>query len=162
MKTILSLIFVLALMAPNLTYAQTKRLCSGKEATISCLKENFDELYEKSYIQFQIIIGFAENKAASCTSVDDTAAYLDLAPKTKGNLEVEEYFREFVETKFVRPNPECLLNAVLKVSDDARKVILADYLRNPFAIKKEEVDKALSPFRAHEKFGGMLKLYFGE
>lgn len=142
--------------------AREKRLCSGDEATVSCLKENFDALYEKGYIQFQIIIGHAERKAESCTSVNDTAVFLDLAPKTKGNLEVEEYFKEFVETKFVRPNPECLLNALLQTGDDTRKVILGDYLRKPFAMKKDEVDKALAPFRAHEKFKEMLKLYFGE
>lgn len=155
-------VLALIILLTGSAEAREKAPCGGKDATIKCLTENFDEVFEKSYINFQIIIGFAEGKAMSCASVDDTAAYLDIAPKIKHNLEVEEYFKEFLETKFVKTNTECLLNALLKVSDDSRKTILGNYLRNPFGISKEDVDKALSPFRTNAKFKDMLTLYFVE
>ncbi|MDH4100352.1 MAG: hypothetical protein OEV28_07225 [Nitrospirota bacterium] len=158
----LFLILILISYMSTAAEARAKRPCTGDEATVACLKKNFEEVYEKAYIQFQIIIGFAESKAVSCASVDDTAAYLDLAPETKGNPEVEEYFREFIEEKFVKTNVECLLNGLLKTGDDARKIILGNYLRKPIVLTADEVGKALSPFKTHEKFGEMLKLYFGE
>lgn len=147
----------LALFAASSAQAQPKRLCTGDKATLACLKENFTELYEKQYYQFQIILGNEEKKALGCESVTDTAAFLELAGKIGDNPEVEDYFRDFLETKFLKEKPVCLLDSLLQVDNNSRNIIVGKYLSKPMYLKKQEVDAILSGYKGQEKYKEMLK-----
>lgn len=145
------------LFSANSAQAQPKRLCMGDKATLACLKENFTEVYEKQYYQFQIILGNEEKKALSCESIADTAAFLELAGKIADNPEVEDYFRDFLETKFLKESPVCLLDALLQVDSNSRNIIVGKYLSRPMYLKKQEVDAILSGYKEEERYKDMLK-----
>ena len=149
----------IALSAANNTYARSEKPCSGKNETLECLKENFSDIYDNQYFKFLLIVSKAEVAALSCNSDERTAAYLGIASKIGSNLEVEEGFKDILETKFLREKTVCLLDALLLSDDNVKEIILGKYLAKPRYIKKEEVDTILSRYMEREKYKGMLERY---
>jgi len=156
----LSLAF--AMSAANDTYARSEKPCSGKNETLECLKENFADVYDGQYFKFLLIISKAEVAALNCDSVEKTAAYLGIASKIGSNLEVENGFKDVLETKFLKEKTECFLDALLLSDDNVKEIILGKYLTKPRYIKKEEVSARLSRYVEQEKYKGMLKRYGGK
>lgn len=157
---LICMMMVFAVTVVNSAHARSKRLCSGENETLECLKENFSEMFETKYIQFEVIIGKAQVEALSCKSVEKTASYLEIAPRIGENQEVEEYFKDMLETKFLKKAPVCFLDAMLLADNSAKDVILGKYLQKPIYIKKADVDSVLSQYREQEKYKEMLKSYF--
>ncbi|MDP1996100.1 MAG: hypothetical protein Q8J90_02780 [Gallionella sp.] len=156
------LLLVIALSVANDTYARSEKPCSGKKETLECLKENFSDIYDGQYFKFLMIISKAQVAAINCNSDEKTAAYLDIASKIGKNLEVEDGFKDFLETKFLKEKPVCLLDALLLSDDNVKEIILGKYLAKPRYIKKEEVDAILSKYMEQEKYKEMLKRYSGK
>ena len=152
----------IALSAANNTYARTEKPCSGKNETLECLKENFADIYDNQYFKFLLIVSKAEVAALNCNSIEKTAAYLGIAPKIGSNLEVEDGFKDILETKFLKEKTACLLDALLLSGDSAKEIILGKYLTKPRHLKKEEVDTLLSRYTEQEKYKEMLKRYSGK
>jgi len=152
----------LALSVANDTYARSEKPCTGKNETLECLKENFQDVYEGQYFNFLIIINKAEAAALSCNSIEKTAAYLDIATKIGSNLEVEYGFKDFIETKLLKEKTACLLDALLISGDNARGIILGKYLKEPRYLKNKEVDALLSRYVEQEKYKEMLTRYGGK
>ncbi len=156
------MMILFALTVVTSAHARSKRLCSGENETLECLKENFSEMFETKYIQFEVIIGKAQVEAMSCKSVEKTAAYLDIASKIGDNQEVEEYFKDMLETKFLKKAPVCFLDAMLLADNSTKDVIFGKYLQKPIYIKKADVDSVLSQYKEDERYKEMLRLYFGK
>lgn len=156
----LSLAIVLS--AANPAYARVEKPCSGKNETLECLKENFSDIYDGQYFKFLMMIDKAQVAALKCDSVEKTAAYFGLVPKIGKNLEVEEGFKDFLETKFLRDKPVCLLDALLISDDGVKEIIIGEYLAKPRFIEKKEVDAVLARYREHEKYKEMLKRFSGK
>lgn len=156
----LSLAIVLSAAYP--AYARVERPCSGKNETLECLKENFSDIYDSQYFKFLMIINKAQVAALNCNSDEKTAAYLDVASRIGSNLEVEEAFKDMLETKFLKEKTACLLDALLISDDKVKEIILGKYLAKPRFIEKKEVDAILSRYREHEKYQEMLKRYSGK
>jgi len=159
---LLFLSLAIALSAANNTYARSEKPCSGKSETLECLKENFADIYEGQYFKFLLIISKAEVAALNCNSDEKTAAYLGIASKIAGNLEVEDGFKDILETKFLKEKTVCFLDALLLSDDNAKEIILGKYLTNPRYIEKKELDTLLSRYMEQEKYKGLLKRYNGK
>jgi hypothetical protein len=157
------LLLTSALMAISHAHAaKFEKPCTGKNETLECLKENFAEVYEGQYFKFLIILDKAQVAALDCTSPEKTAAYLDIASKIGRNQEVEDGFKDFLETKFVRDKPACLLDGLLLADERVQEIILGKYLANPRYISRKEVDGVLAGYKEHEKYKEMLKRYGGK
>lgn len=153
---------IIALSAANYAHARSERPCSGKNETLECLKENFSAIYDGQYFKFLMIISKAQIAALNCNSDEKTAAYLDVASKIGGNLEVEYGFKDMLETKFLKEKPVCLLDALLLSDENVKGIILGKYLMNPRYIEKKEVDTILFRYMEQEKYKEMLKSYSGK
>jgi len=158
-RPLLFLLLVIALTAANNSYARIEKPCSGKNETLQCLKDNFSDIYEGQYFKFLLIVSKAEVAALNCNSGEKTAAYLGIAPKIGSNLEVEDGFKDILETKFLKEKTACLLDALLLSDDSVKEIILGKYLTKPRYLKKEEVDTLLSRYWEQEKYKEMLKRY---
>ncbi len=152
----------IALSAAGNAYARSEKPCSGKNETLECLKENFQDIYEGQYFKFLLIFNKAEIAALSCNSGEKTATYLGIAPKIGKNMEVEDGFKDILETKFLKEKTVCLLDALLLSDDNVKEIILEKYLTKPRYLKKEEVDAILSRYMDQEKYKGMLKRHTGK
>lgn len=150
---------VIALSAANNAHAREVKPCSGKNETLECLKENLSDVYEDQYFKFLIIISKAETAALKCNSEEETAAYLDTTRKIGKNTEVENGFRDIIETKFLKENTACLLDALLVSDDKVKEIILGKYLAKPHYMKKKEVDAILSRYVEQGKYKELLKRY---
>ena len=139
--------------------ARPVKPCTGKNETLECLKENFKDVYEDQYFKFLMIINKAEVDALKCDSSEKTAAYLDIASKIGKNREVEQGFKDFVESKFLKEKTACLLDALLLNDDNVKDIILGNYLKNPGYISRKEVDSILSQYVEQEKYKELLKRY---
>jgi hypothetical protein len=153
------LFLVITLSAVNYTYARSERPCSGENETLECLKDNFSDIYDSQYFKFLMIIDKAQVAALKCNSDEKTAVYLDIASKIGSNLEVEDGFKDMLETKFLKEKPACLLDALLLSDDKVKEIILGKYLTKPRYIEKKEVDTILSRYMEQEKYKEMLKRY---
>lgn len=152
---------LVALFFANSTDSATRGLCVGNRATTSCLKDNFRELYSRDYDQFWEILFRAEKRALRCVSVRPAVEFLEVAGVILGNAEVGEYFSEVLETKFIKKKPKCLLDALTRVDQESRKVIIRE-LRIPTHLSKAEVRNVLSKFRQAEPYREVLREYFEE
>lgn len=153
---------LIVLSVADFAHARSERPCSGKNETLECLKENFSDIYDAQYFKFLMMIDKAQVAALNCDSGEKTAAYLDVASKIGKNLEVEEGFKDMLETKFLKERTVCLLDALLLTNDNVKEIIIGKYLTKPRFITKEEVDTVLSGYMGQEKYKEMLKRYSGK
>lgn len=150
----------LVLLAANAAHAaRPVKPCSGKDETLACLKENFSDVYEDQYFKFLMIFDKAQVAALKCDSIEKTAEYFDIASKIGKNREVEDGFKDFLETKFLKEKTACMLDALLQNNDNVKDTILGNYLKKPKYISREEVDSALSKYMVQEKYKELLKRY---
>src|SRR5438132_154017 len=110
--------------------ASANELCDGNQATLTCLKVNFHEVYRTNTNRFWDIIYSSEKKALNCHSIPDTADFLEIAREIKGNAEVSEYFSETIEMKLFPSNLECFLDALIMTTNESQNIIIG-YLRRP-------------------------------
>lgn len=139
-------------------FASDKSLCAGKNATLSCLKEKFTDLYSKQYEQFWEILHDAAKKFQNHDKLSDVTAFMELAPIIEGNAEVTEYFSEISE-KFCISNPEICLNALISLDEKSRRSFI-DKLRQPIYLSKTEISKAFLKYRDVEKYKEIIEHYF--
>lgn len=165
MKTLQFICLSLVIAVLSAGQAQAARFvkpCSGENATLECLKENFKDVYEDQYFKFLMIINKAEVEALNCDSSEKTAAYLDIASKIGKNREVEGGFKDFIETKFLKEKTTCFLDALLLNSDNVKDIILGNYLKKPSFISRSEVDSIFSQYMKQEKYKELLQRYSGK
>jgi hypothetical protein len=137
--------------------ASTK-ICGGRQATLSCLKKNFGELYQSDYDRFFAILRSAEKKATKCDSLANTVGYLEVESFIEGNAEVREYFSEVIE-KLCTTRPRCLLDALSRADEAARTAIIRQ-LRNPTFLEDRAIREVLVRYRNHPKYKTIMDLYF--
>ena len=150
---ILSIIFIMG--ASNI---EKPILCQDK--LLPCAIANFDELYKESYNHFWLIFHEAGQRAASCSDMLRTAAFLEAASVKKGNAEFHEYFMDIIENQLILKNTKCFLEALKQTSFNSRKIILSD-LNNPIYIDKSSIDNAFNRFMANPRYQEIIKFYKG-
>lgn len=133
-------------------------LCSGKDFTLGCLKENFRELYKTNYNRFWDILYLAEKKARKCDSTRNTASFLEMARVIGGNAEVGEYFSEVIE-RLCTTKARCLLDALTLV-DEKSKIEIVAILRNPTFLEKDPIERVFLRNRENKKYKEIMQLYF--
>lgn len=138
---------------------QSKDLCKQGSASLSYAIENFDQLYVQDYSLFWSIFHAAEKKAVSCESIDDTARFLSVARVKEGNAEFNEYFSEVLEKNLLMNNARCLFDALLRLDDQSKKIIMWD-LRHPLYIQKEKLEEIINPLMDEAKYKELLELYY--
>lgn len=154
------LLLAIIFLSANASHAaKPLKPCTGKDETFGCLKENFSDVYENQYFKFLMIFDKAQVTALKCDSVEKTADYFDIASKIGKNREVEDGFKDFLETKFLKEKTACLLDALLLNNDNVKNIILGNYLKNPKYTSRQEVDSALSKYMEQEKYKELLKRY---
>lgn len=130
----------------------------GENATFSCLKEKFTELYSKDYAQFWNILHNAAKKFQSHDKLSHVATFMELAPTIQGNAEVSEFFGEICE-KFFVVNTEICLDALITL-DKKSKHSFIDRLRQPIYLSKTEIYKAFLKYKDVEKYKEIIEHYF--
>ena len=106
MKLLITIVIFFTFSCPLMVNG--KSLCSGGNANINCLKENFSELYSSNYSLFWKILHNAAQKLKDHKSISDITIFMELSTVIKGNAEVTEYFSKVYENFFVS-NPELCL-----------------------------------------------------
>jgi len=137
--------------------ASTK-VCNGKHASLSCLKKNFDELYQSDYDSFFTILRSAEKKATKCDSLANTVDYLDVVRFIGGNAEVREYFSEVIE-KLCTERPRCFLDALSRVNENSRSEIVRQ-LRNPTFLEDRAIREVFVRYKTSPRYKRIMDLYF--
>lgn len=154
-----SILFIVLLFFCNYSvFASDKNLCVGENATFSCLKEKFTELYSKDYAQFWNILHNAAKKFQSHDKLSHVATFMELAPTIQGNAEVSEFFGEICE-KFFVVNTEICLDALITL-DKKSKHSFIDRLRQPIYLSKTEIYKAFLKYKDVEKYKDIIEHYF--
>ena len=134
-------------------------LCA-KDATIGCLRDNFDNLYRDDYSLFWEILRNAANKAAQCEYLEDTTAFLTLVKLEKGNAEVNEFFSRAIEQLCIEKT-KCFFNALLGL-DSPTRVLIFHKLRTPLFVDESEIDRVFLEARSNEKYNKLSDSYFVE
>lgn len=146
----------LVLLSPAANLPASGGLCVGKEATLRCLKDNFDALYMADYSRFFGILRTAEKNATKCDSIESTVDYLEVAPLIDG--EVAEYFNEVIE-KLCTTKPRCFLDALSRVNDESRMVIIRG-LRTPTFLEKSAIREIFLRYKEEPRYKLIMELYF--
>jgi len=133
--------------------------CIGDSATIQCLVQNFDALYQGDYAQFWAITHKSEKALVGCKSTNKVTGFLAVAAAKGGNAEFNEYFAEVVEQKLVLAHPQCFLDALLGVDPSTTSIILSD-LKHPLSASQRDIAVTLERFRAQERYRKLLAPYF--
>jgi hypothetical protein len=150
--------FFLVVFPTSAPAATPNPLCTGKNYTLRCLKENFRELYMTDYGRFSTILRIAERKARRCDSLANTTRFLAVARFIKGNAEVGEYFGEVTE-KLCTNKPRCFLDALAQVDEESRAVIVRD-LRTPTFLEETAIEMVFRRYRDNPKYKAIMDLYF--
>ena len=131
-------------------------LCTGREATLDCLKKHSFELYSENYELFWKILNDAARKANTCKSKQDTAAFLNLIQITRDG-EVAEYFSENLENLCVS-NVKCFWEALVLLEPFDQDRIIYE-LQNPYFRKTSEITEAFSNYKDNGKYKRIIDLY---
>lgn len=138
--------------------AGSPRLCTGKNATLSCLKKHFDELYRSDYAQFFDILYAAEKRAIKCDSRARTSDFLDVVRFIKGNAEVGEYFSETIE-RLCTTRSRCLFDALSAAHDETQSIIIRK-LRTPTFLEERAITAAFLRHKKDPKYKVVMDAYF--
>ena len=157
MRTLIyALVVIAVLFVMGATCTQSATLCP--DGSLSCAIKNFDELYKNDYDRFWSIFHLAGKEAVTCTSIQKTAAFLEVASVKKGNAEFNEYFMSVLENQLILKNTKCFLEAMKLTSPNSRLIILND-LKNPLFADKKTIDNSLIPFIKNREYQEILKPY---
>jgi hypothetical protein len=150
--------FFLVVFPTSAPAAAPNPLCTGKNFTIRCLRENFRPLYMNNYARFWRILRIAEGKARKCDSLANTANFLELARFIEGNAEVGEYFSEVIE-QLCTTKPRCFFDALTRVDEESR-VWTIRRLRSPTFLEEATIEKVFLRYREDPKYKDIIELYF--
>lgn len=153
---------VLIAVAFFICYSSTcygNTLCSGKNETLICLKDNFKELYLSNYHLFWNILNTAEKKAIGCKSISDTASFIELAATKGMDGEVAEYYNEVIE-KLIIKNPKCLLDALSILNAKAVSQVIFR-LQHPLFTEQSAIDEIFRKNKHVKKYKTIMTFYFG-
>jgi hypothetical protein len=132
-------------------------LCTGRDATLDCLKKHSFELYSENYELFWKILNDAARKANTCKSKQDTAAFLNLVQITRDG-ELAEFFSENLENLCVS-NTKCFFDALLLLEPFDQDRLIYE-LHNPFSKKTSEITEAFNKYKDNGKYKRVIDLYF--
>jgi hypothetical protein len=132
----------------------------AKEQTIECLHDNFERLYLENYSLFWKMVYHAASSAKKCTSVRDTASFLNLAPLGRGNAEYSESFNRTIEELCIQ-KPDCFLNGLLR-TDEAAKGTILDELKTPVFVEPSQIDRVFRRAKANKKYSELSTAYFSK
>jgi hypothetical protein len=152
---ILGLFFIINLCDGQCCYGSD--LCIKNNATLNCLRDNFDNLYSTNYALFWSILKVAERKAISCKSTADTAAFLKLASIKSTNAEFNEYLSETIENLAIKKS-KCFLDSLSTLDWDAMANIIS-LLKNPMFVEKQVIMKVFSKERNKKKYKRIMNIY---
>jgi len=153
---IISFFLVLNLCAAQCCHGNG--LCVGNNATLNCLRDNFDSLYSTNYSLFWSILRATEKKALGCKSTTDTSAFLKLALVRNTNAEFKEYLSETIEN-IATIKPKCFLDSLSTLDPDAVTDVIA-LLKNPTFVEEQEIVKVFSKNRNIKKYKLIMDIYF--
>jgi hypothetical protein len=151
------LLFSSLLFVAFLTDCYGASLCTGRDATLDCLKKHSSELYSENYELFWKILNDAARKANTCKSKQDTAAFLNLVQMPRDGA-LAEFFRENIENLCVS-NAKCFFEALILLEPfDQDRVIYELY--NPIFTEPSEITGAFSKYKDNSKYKRVIDLYF--
>lgn len=149
---------VFCILLPGCASAVNKSdLCLQDETALTCLRDNFDELYTQNYRRFWNIAHQAASDARKCDSPANTVAFLYLARIKTNNAEFNEFFSEVIE-RLVTEKPHCFLAAVATMDLSSQKLVM-EKLRNPIFAESAAIENALRA-ESNEKYKSIVDLYF--
>jgi len=149
MKLLMVIVLICAFTCPAVANGH---FCSGENANLNCLKNNFSELYSTNYGLFWNILHDAAQKCKVHKNISDVIAFMELSIVIKGNAEVSEFFNKICEELCVS-SPGICFEALSKLNEEDRKSCL-ERLRNPIYLPKPEIDSVF------EKYQKIISLYF--
>jgi len=132
-------------------------LCAGKDANLSCLKKNFEQLYSSNYDLFWDILHKAEKKAQKCVSIQDTSLFLELVHIKTNSAEFEEYFSKIIENLCVS-SPKCFLDAVLQLKNEDQ-IQIVDRLKHTVFVDQSAITEIFKKYKDNKKYAKLIKLY---
>ena len=133
-------------------------VCLGENATLECLKKNFQSLYATNYPQFWKILHSEFDEAQKCKPIKRTAEFVELVGLQSANAEFNEFRSESIEVLSVS-NVECLLDAALLV-ENSKRTMLIDLLRHPLFLEEEKIRSSFELMRTKKKYREIVELYF--
>ena len=142
------------------TVANENILCINENATLECLKKEFDELYRTDYKSFWDILNDAAKRVQNFRSIPDVVEFMELDSVIEGNVEVSEFFSEVIE-KFCTSHPESCFEAIICLDKDSKKIII-NRLRQPIFVNKNEIDSIFFRYKSSLKYKDVMNLYFNQ
>jgi soluble lytic murein transglycosylase-like protein len=131
-------------------------LCTAKDATLDCLKNNSYELSIKNIDLFWQILDQAASKANKCNDKRATADFLNLIQVSRDGA-FAEYYNEHIENLSVS-NTRCFLEGLMLLKPfDQDRVIYELYI--PTFKEPSEIKSALSKYKNNKKYKRVVDLY---
>lgn len=148
----------LVLLSPASDLSASGGLCVGKQATLRCLKDNFDALYMADYSRFFGILRTAQTDATKCDSTARTVDFLEVAPFIKGNAEAGQYFAGVIE-RLCTTKPKCFLDALSRADDESRMDIIRE-LHTPTFLEESAIREVFLRHKGDPRYKAIMDLYF--
>jgi hypothetical protein len=148
---------VLALTAVS-TKGYANGLCSGANATLECLSDNFETLYSKNYSLFWDILHMSAKKAQQCKSISDVFRFLELVRLQTNNAEFNEFFNETIENMCVK-NSKCFFDGSIRLNTQDQ-IQMVKRLKSSVFVDQTEITNIFKRNKNNEKYKKFVELYF--
>jgi hypothetical protein len=152
---IVTIIFSLCVLVSS--YGNGNGICEGKDETISCLIENYEELYSTNYSLFWNILHKAADKAQSCKSYLDVTRFMELVRVERRGAEFEEFFHEKIEKLCIK-NTRCFFEGLSNLTLEEQTKII-DVLKNPIFEEQSAIRETFIKKKDKEKYKKITEIY---
>ena len=148
--------FLLALSAPS----SGKDLCTGEDATLGCLKENFERLHSSNENHFWYILIMAAKDAQQCGPMSETAGFLELVRFQTSDGEFGKFYSAQIENLCTN-RPLCFLEALAKLGLKEQKDVIKRLICPQF-VEKPSIEAAFTMNGKNPKYRKLVEMYLTE
>jgi len=165
----IALTFALVACCCGVSFGDQEGLCTGDNATIDCLRQHPEELYQADHNRFWDIVVIAEKKATNSKDIKDTIGFLRLVEEPTSIAEHEEYLYEIIPTLCVK-KPRLFLDALSASSEETLRRVMT-ILKAQIDVEVEGsnlyidnalVSKVLSKYKNEKKYKRIMDMYYAK
>ena len=153
---ILTTVTFLTLSAPS----SGNDLCTGENATLGCLKENFEGLHRVNENHFWYILIMAARDAQQCGPMSETAGFLDLVRFQTSDGEFGRFYSAQIENLCTN-RPLCFLEALAKLDLTLQKDVIKRLI-SPLFVEKPSIEAAFTMNGKNPKYRKLVEMYLAE
>lgn len=151
-----SLVFVV-LISSNCSYALSND-CNNDSLT--CIYNNFEELYNNDYNRFWRILNEHVNKVKNCNKISDVVDFMKLSKLKTNNAEFTEFLNQQLEELCVS-NKSCFMMSLAEMDTKTVRIII-NKLKHPMFVDKSEINKVFKTERSNIQYKRLTEQYFSK